>query len=31
VRMLKKKSFHRFALYCWAAGGLFLFYLLMVR
>jgi undecaprenyl-diphosphatase len=29
VTMLKKKSFHRFAGYCWGVGGLFLFYLLL--
>lgn len=27
VRMLKKRSFHRFGPYCWAVGGLFLLYL----
>jgi undecaprenyl-diphosphatase len=27
VRMLRNASFHRFALYCWAAGGLFLLWL----
>jgi undecaprenyl-diphosphatase len=29
VRMLKNRSFHRFAWYCWAVGGLFLLYLLV--
>ena len=27
VAMLKRRSFHRFAPYCWAVGGLFLLYL----
>ena len=29
VAMLKKKSFHRFAPYCWAVGCLFLGYLFL--
>ena len=29
LAMLKRKSFHRFGPYCWGAGSLFLFYLLL--
>jgi undecaprenyl-diphosphatase len=29
VKMLEKKAFHRFGMYCWGAGGLFLLYLFL--
>jgi undecaprenyl-diphosphatase len=31
VAMLRRKSFHKFAPYCWAVGGLFLLFLRMAR
>jgi undecaprenyl-diphosphatase len=31
VRLLERRSFYRFAPYCWGVGGLFLLYLLLVR
>ena len=31
VEFLKKKAFHRFGLYCWALGGIFLLYLFFTQ
>jgi undecaprenyl-diphosphatase len=31
VEFLKRKAFHRFGLYCWALGGIFLLYLFFIQ